>query len=263
MPVFSPSPGHAQLRRAIAAMALLLTASLASGCQFSDELSEAVDTLESATRQPTPTTSPPMPSDRSQGADSTPQQAYRRLAKLPRAERPRGTAGYQRSAFGSSWRDTDGNGCNQRDDVLLRDAVPGTTRVARQGACDHDVLAGTFVDPYAGRIHELDNLKDLKQAQSVQIDHVVPLAEAWVSGAANWTDEQRVAFANDLDVLLAVDGSTNASKGASDPAAWRPRKGYQCQYAKRWIAVKHRYGLSVDASEHSALEQMLGYCSNT
>ena len=59
--------------------------------------------------------------------------------------------GYRRDAFGSDWVDTDHNGCNQRDDVLLRDAVPGTTTVARQGACDHDVLAGTWHDPYTGR----------------------------------------------------------------------------------------------------------------
>ena len=134
-----------------------------------------------------------------------------------------------RDAFGTSWADTDHNGCNQRDDVLLRDSVPGTTTVAQQGSCDHDVLAGTWHDPYTGSTLRFTDLKDLSQAEAIQIDHVVPLAEAWVSGAAGWNDDRREAFANDLHELLAVDGPTNLSKGDGDPAAWRPRKGYQCR----------------------------------
>ena len=81
-----------------------------------------------------------------------------------------------------------------------------------------------------------------------------------MSGADSWTDERRLEFANDLSVLLAVDGPTNAAKGADDPAAWRPRKEYQCAYARRWVRVKHHYDLTVDASEVRALEEMLGYC---
>jgi hypothetical protein len=165
-----------------------------------------------------------------------------------------------RAAFGDSWVDTDGNGCIQRDDVLLRDAVPGTVTVGDQGSCDHDVLAGAWVDPYTGSHLVFDDLKDLHQADAIQIDHVVPLAEAWRSGAARWSGARRRAFANDLTELLAVDGPTNASKGDGDPAAWRPRKSYQCTYAIRWIGVKARWRLSVDASERSALGEMLDFC---
>ncbi len=187
--------------------------------------------------------------------------ARRQLAALVRAPRPHGTSGYRRDAFGAPWSDLDGNGCNQRDDVLLRDAKPGTVRVGRQGRCDHDVLAGTWVDPYTGRTLVFDNLKDLHQAEAIQIDHVVPLAEAWVSGARAWSADRRHRFANDLRELLAVDGPTNASKGDDDPAAWRPRRGYQCTYAKRWIAVKHRWKLAADPSEVAALADMLGRCT--
>lgn len=150
------------------------------------------------------------------------------LAGLAVAPRPPGTQGYDRDAFGSAWADTDHNGCNQRDDVLLRDAVPGSAREARQGTCDHDVLAGSWHDPYTGRTLDLSDLKNLSQAEAVQIDHVVPLAEAWVSGASGWSAGRREAFANDLSELLAVEGPTNVSKGDGDPAAWRPRASYQC-----------------------------------
>ncbi|TIC81693.1 HNH endonuclease family protein [Nocardioides sp. GY 10127] len=168
--------------------------------------------------------------------------------------------GYDRDAFGEAWKDTDGNGCNQRDDVLLRDAVPGSTTTAQQGACDHDVLAGRWVDPYTGKRLAFTDLKDPAQAQAIQIDHVVPLAEAWVSGASSWSDARRERYANDLGVLLASDGPTNAAKSDDDPAAWRPRAAYQCTYARRWVAVKSEYDLTVDASERAALTSMLDAC---
>lgn len=182
------------------------------------------------------------------------------LESLRVAPRPSAQTDYRRDAFGSSWSDTDRNGCNQRDDVLVRDAVPGSLRVGEQGGCDHDVLAGRWVDPYSGVEVALDDLKDRSQAQAVQIDHVVPLAEAWASGARDWSDSRRRLFANDLQELLAVSGRVNASKGSGDPATWRPRKAYQCAYATRWIATKKRWDLEVDPSEVRALTEMLAYC---
>ncbi|WP_183095279.1 HNH endonuclease family protein [Nocardioides stalactiti] len=230
---------------------LLLLALLTSACAGTDPSSDP-------TNDPTNDPAAPAPTDASTEADP-PAKPAQLLADLRVTDR-RQPDDYDRDAFGSDWVDTDGNGCNQRDDVLLRDAVDGTTTVAEQGACDHDVLAGTWIDPYTGTTLVFDDLKDLGQAQAIQIDHVVPLAEAWVSGADGWTDDERRTFANDLTELLAVDGPTNASKSDDDPAAWRPRKSYQCAYARRWIRVKHRYDLEVDASEVDALRDMLGYC---
>lgn len=193
----------------------------------------------------------------------TPAAAREQLAELRLVDRrAAGVPRYLRADFGTAWKDVDGNGCNQRDDVLLRDAVPGTTTVQAQGACPHDVLAGTWIDPYSGTTLIFDDLKDPRQAQAVQIDHVVPLAEAWTSGAHAWTPGRRERFANDLTVLVASDGPTNASKGASDPAAWRPKAAFQCSYATHWIDVKHRWTLAVDASEARALTEMLATCAD-
>lgn len=187
--------------------------------------------------------------------------ARRQLAALRVVDRsPPAASSYRRAAFGDSWQDVDGNGCNQRDDVLRRDAVPGTIRVGVQGTCDHDVLAGTWLDPYTGRRLVFTDLKDLRQAEAIQIDHVVPLAEAWRSGASAWSRQRRERFAGDLAELLAVDGPANMSKGDDDPAAWRPRKGFQCAYALRWVATKSRWALGADASEKVALGQMLDRC---
>ncbi len=236
------TPAHHIPRVALLAAVVLLLA----GCAAAESSSQTTDVH----RHRSPSASPPPRAER----------ARAELDRLVVRARPNGTEGYRRDAFGSDWVDTDDNGCNQRDDVLLRDAVPGTTRVQTQGACDHDVVAGTWHDPYTGRTLTFTDLKDLRQAEAIQIDHVVPLAEAWVSGARRWSRTRREAFANDLDELLAVDGPTNMSKGDGDPASWRPRRGYQCTYARRWIAVKTRYRLEIDGSEKAALNQMLGLC---
>jgi hypothetical protein len=189
----------------------------------------------------------------------TPDQAREQLRALRSGPRRR-PVGYDREAFGSAWLDTDGNGCNQRDDVLVRDALSGTVHYAQQGRCDHDVLAGSWLDPYTDRRLTFTDLKDPQQAQAIQIDHLVPLAEAWASGADGWAARRREQFANDLAGLLAVDGPTNAAKGADDPAAWRPREAFQCTYAIRWVATKSRWDLTVDRPERRAVKQLLGTC---
>ena len=211
----------------------------------------APDPVGPPTETPTPTVAP--------AASAT--LAQTQLTQLRLIERnPRGLPPYSRDAFGEAWADIDGNGCNQRDDVLLRDAVPDTTKVQQQGVCDHDVLAGTWVNPYTGQTLTFDDLKDQTQAQAIQIDHVVPLAEAWRSGASSWRNRRREKYANDLANLLAVDGPTNAAKSDDDPAAWRPKQDYQCQYAVRWVEVKHRWKLGADSSEVAALAEMLELC---
>lgn len=251
-------------------VALLLGSLLFAGCSV--DVDAEPDEAATTSLQDPPLTeaaqTPNVPSEKSpdkakESVAATPPKAPRiraRLASLRVVDRHASREPYSRDAFGSAWSDTDGNGCNQRDDVLLRDAVPGSVRTAQQGRCDHDVLAGRWRDPYTGRMLVFDDLKDLSQAQAIQIDHIVPLSEAWSSGADKWDSDRRREFANDLPGLLAVDGPTNASKRDYDPAAWRPRKGYQCEYAKRWIRVKSKWDLAVDRSEKRALLEMLDYC---
>jgi hypothetical protein len=224
--------------------ALLISAVLLAGC------------AATGTPTATPTAAPSRAPSVSPGTADEARQLLTTLRVGPR----RPSVGYERDAFGPAWADTDGNGCNQRDDVLLRDAVPGSARYAPQGRCDHDVLAGTWVDPYTGRRLTFADLKDPAQAQALQIDHLVPLAEAWRSGASDWDASRRRSFANELAELLAADGPTNAAKGDDDPAAWRPRREFQCTYAIGWIATKSRWELAVDRSERRALSEMLGYC---
>jgi len=183
------------------------------------------------------------------------------VGKLALVDPPGTATDYRRAAFGDAWTDTDGNGCNQRDDVLLRDVVASAPHtVGRQGSCDHDVLSGTWVDPYSGASITLTDAKEPSQAESVQIDHIVALSVAWRYGARNWTAERRLQFANDLRELVASGGGSNQAKGGADAAQWQPISPAQCGYAVRYITVKAAYALPTDRAEKQALTRMLATC---
>jgi Protein of unknown function (DUF1524) len=157
-------------------------------------------------------------------------------------------SGYSRARF-PHW-SSQGGGCDTRDVVLKRDGKS----VLTGDACK--VTRGTWFSAYDG--------KSISDPQDLDIDHMVPLANAWRTGAKEWTDAQREQFANDLTnpQLLAVTLSTNRSKGDQDPSQWKPpRHEYWCVYAQRWVAVKSYWKLRVTAEERTALRDMLGTCS--
>jgi hypothetical protein len=159
--------------------------------------------------------------------------------------------GYRRTAFGQRWKDVDRNGCGQRDDVLARDLKS----VQKRGRCV--VVAGVLVDPYTG-----EQVRFTKaDANAVQIDHRVALAEAWRSGAWTWTPARREAFANDEVNLVASKGSVNQGKGDDDAAHWLPvGPSRQCLFARQVVAVKAKYALTVDPDEATALRRALALC---
>ncbi|WP_101835437.1 HNH endonuclease family protein, partial [Frankia canadensis] len=161
---------------------------------------------------------------------------------------------YRRDAFGTPWSDVDHNGCDTRNDILTRDMRSTTLR--RSDHCT--VLTGQLTDPYTTRIIRFDRSRN---ASAVQIDHVVPLADAWRTGALDWTDAQRLQFANDPENLLAVDGPTNQRKSDQDASEWLPPSpGAQCPYIARQIGLKSRYHLWVVAAEATAMRQILQKC---
>ena len=155
-------------------------------------------------------------------------------------------SGYSREKF-PHWRDT-GSNCDIRDSVLKRDG----SKVKVSGC---NVVAGSWTSVYDG-----DKITD---PSKVDIDHVVPLANAWRSGASKWTTDQRGDFANDLEdpQLVAVSASSNRSKGDQDPSTWKPElSGSWCEYAQDWITVKSKWKLTVTTAEKSALTDMLEKC---
>ncbi|MEX3101388.1 HNH endonuclease family protein [Streptomyces sp. ST1015] len=162
--------------------------------------------------------------------------------------------GYSRDAFGSAWADTDSNGCNTRDDILQRDLAD----VKLTGG-DCKVSYGVLEkDPYSGK-----GVTYRRGKSQVDIDHVVALSDAWQKGAKYWDAGKRIALANDPLNLLAVDASTNRSKGDGDAATWLPpNTSYRCAYVAAQVAVKKKYELWVSGAEKTAMEKVLTGCPN-
>lgn len=157
--------------------------------------------------------------------------------------------GYDRDKF-EHWVDADGDGCDTRDEVLIAEA-------------DDPVSVGSSCSLSGGRWFSYYDGVSQTSASDLDIDHMVPLAEAWDSGASSWTAAERESYANDLGdarALVAVTAAENRSKSDGDVADWVPGRE-QCRYLKEFVAVKLRWGLSVDSAEKSAMTSLAGGCS--
>jgi hypothetical protein len=173
------------------------------------------------------------------------------VADLPVATEIR--TGYNRDLF-PHWIDADSDGCNTRYEVLIAEAVTAPTV---SGTC---TLTG-------GRWYSyIDNVYWTLPAD-LDIDHLVPLAEAWDSGARTWPTSRRQAFANDLGdprALAAVTDDVNQAKGDQDPATWLPPyAAARCRYLIEWVATKIRWRLTVDAPEKNALTSLANSCTDS
>lgn len=158
--------------------------------------------------------------------------------------------GYSREEF-THWVDADGDGCSTRDEVLIEEA-------------DDPVTVGSGCSLSGGRWYSYYDGVSWTDPSDVDIDHLVPLAEAWDSGAGGWSAADRESYANDLGdrrTLVGVTDNVNQTKSDQDPAEWLPDL-QQCRYVEEWVAVKHRWGLSVDTGERSALSSVASGCSD-
>lgn len=188
----------------------------------------------------------------------TPDPAMEVLETIPvKGKAP--VTGYRRSEFGRTWTDdvdVDGghNGCDTRNDILRRDLV----NVVPDVGCR--VMAGLLHDPYTGRDIQIDRGEGT--AILIQIDHIVPLKDAWQKGAQQWDERKRVQFANDPLNLVAVGHQVNKAKRDADVATWLPpNKAFRCDYVGRVVQVKAKYGVWMNPAEHEAAAHVLNQCS--
>ncbi|MFE7033616.1 HNH endonuclease family protein [Streptomyces sp. NPDC057621] len=170
------------------------------------------------------------------------------IAQLPSAAESRD--GYQRTSF-KHWIDADRDACNTRAEVLISES---RTEPVIEAGCK--VTAGEWYSYYDG--------VTLTAPGGLDIDHMVPLAEAWDSGASAWTAARREAYANDLDAersLVAVSARTNRAKADRDPADWTPPLAdARCTYTADWVATKLRWQLAADDRERAALTELASGC---
>lgn len=249
----------------IAVLILLLTVSIGSAVNAvrSMQTAPTVESLEQAltgTESPidiavpteTATPTPTAPATASAQVNSAAVSSFvALLEQLPTDDAPGSRTGYERDYF-NVWIDADGDGCNTRAEVLMMESL---SQVTSRGTCT--ISTGQWISAYDGA--------SITDASGLDIDHFVPLNEAWVSGAYGWDSATRVRFGNDLGYeasLLAVTASSNRSKSDSDPARWMPpNHSYFCDYAATWVAVKWRWSLTVDSLERLTLQSVLNSCS--
>jgi hypothetical protein len=161
---------------------------------------------------------------------------------------------YRRAAFGEDWIDVDRDCHNTRAEVLMTETLDPVT--FNPNGCT--VNTGRWIDPWDGFAST--------RASDFQIDHTVPLAEAWRSGAWAWSDARRAAFAQNLDdpdELNALKSAVNSAKSDRSPDQWKPPlRASWCRYATAWARIKADWGLTVTQPEHDALATMLGTCTS-
>jgi Protein of unknown function (DUF1524) len=155
--------------------------------------------------------------------------------------------GYNRDLF-KHWVDADHDCQDTREEVLIAES-----RVPIDGC---SVSTGEWFSWY--------DRQTWTQSSDVDIDHLVPLKEAWDSGARDWDADTRERYANDLGdarSLVAVTDNVNQSKGDRDVAEWLPDFG-RCRYVRSWVVVKLRWGLTVDSAEKGTLRDLARHCRN-
>ncbi|MDQ4052799.1 MAG: HNH endonuclease family protein [Actinomycetota bacterium] len=156
--------------------------------------------------------------------------------------------GYSRDRF-AHWIDADGDDCSTRNEVLIAEA-------------DDPVTVGSRCALSGGRWFSYYDRVSWTSPSDLDIDHMVPLAEAWDSGARTWSASMRRAFANDLGdprSLVGVTDNVNQAKGDQDIAQWLPEFS-KCRYLREFVAVKHRWRLKVDAGEKAAMRSLAKTC---
>ena len=234
--------------RRLAAVALLLVA-----CGQADTGQGSLPLMTLTPEAPAPSTTEPVAASTTAAPTTTAIQGPAEVLLVDPSRltvAPEVWGGYDRDLF-PHWLDLDGDGCDMRQEVLIRDsATPPAMHPER--VCR--VVAGEWWSAY-------DDWWTADPAD-LHIDHLVPLAEAWESGARLWDTEQREAFANDPAGLVAVSGSSNLAKGASDPAGWLPpNEDVWCTYAAVWIEVKAAWHLTADQAEHDTLIALAARCN--
>ncbi|WP_419819307.1 cell wall-binding repeat-containing protein [Glaciibacter flavus] len=144
--------------------------------------------------------------------------------------------------------DANNDGCRTRQEVLKAE-----TRAPISYSTGCTIVSGNWFSYYDAQTYTDPN--------DLEMDHLVALKEAWISGAWAWTDQQRSDYANDLDdprTLVMVTAGVNTAKSDKDPTAWLPPvTENRCQYASDWIAVKYRWNLTIDPAEKAALTSVI------
>lgn len=169
-----------------------------------------------------------------------------------RAIPPRPRVAYDRNAQFGIWIDppNDRTCLNVRGLVLARDSQRAVSPIPGQPCY---VGTGLWFDPYTNR--------NYTQANQLQIDHVVPLKNAYISGGFQWDWRTRCAYANFMGNkfhLRAVESSTNMAKGDNTPVHFLPpNRAFTCEYLSDWLKIKMIWRLMMSEQEAIVISKVI------
>ena len=197
-------------------------------------------------------TSPPVQPTLAPTFTPAPPQASYLILKIVVSDPPSEMPDYDRDDW-DHWNDADGDCQDARQEALIDESSVAVTFTDNR-MCK--VASGEWTDPYTGDVVE--------DPSKLDVDHMVPLANAHDSGGHAWDADRKAQYANSLNYpghLIATTASANRSKGRRGPDEWRPPdQAYWCQYAIDWIVIKRDWGLTATEAESAALRVMLDTC---
>ena len=132
-----------------------------------------------------------------------------------------------------------------------------TSNYSYPQSVENDIIGqlGGIYSPYTGECFASQSETD--------IEHMIARSEAHDSGLCSADATTRAGFSRDLDNLTLASPSLNRyEKVAKDAADWLPSQN-SCWFAASVVAVRLKYGLTIDQREADALEQVLAGCAST
>lgn len=156
----------------------------------------------------------------------------------------------RRNHFGNWVNDPRDDNCyNTRAKVLIRDSRRPVVFQTRNRC---SVQSGEWAELYGGTMQH--------QASEIEIDHVVALKNAYISGAHRWTWNARCLYANYLGNeyhLLPVFKTENRRKSDRTPADWMPSdRRAHCAHLINWLRIKLVWGLVLGDREARTIGQL-------
>lgn len=154
---------------------------------------------------------------------------------------------YDRLKHFGAWKNPESGSClDTRGLVLKRDS---SVDVAIDTHCK--IISGNWFDPYTQN--------HFFRARDVQIDHLVPLKNAYMTGGYSWTPQQRCLYANFLGSkthLIPVKAAENLKKGDQSPREYIPPAArYVCTYLRNWLEIKYVWSLRFTPTEVSQIQK--------
>ncbi len=167
---------------------------------------------------------------------------------------------YRRDIVYGGWRKDADKECNTRVEVLVKNSLIPTTPLEKfKNIPCTPKLQGKWHDPYSDT--------DFDLAEVLDIDHIVPLKNAYNNGTWKWPYWKKRNYANDMINpfhLIPVSASENRSKSDSAPNDYLPpNDSFKCEYIELWVQTKLRWVIKLESEELSFIKNEITSCGDT